>query len=161
MVEIPDQRKLHEPIKRWLELNGVKVLPESEKFPVAIKDVLPTQNYIFPDIIGVRETGDVVVVEVETDPDKILEVMGKCMLWKTAATYVYVAYPKEKCHKFKVLEKFGIGLLSVSEDGVDEVIKMLPAERSSYDSFKATELHPVDHEKQSELYKQIKRIIAA
>jgi hypothetical protein len=49
--------------------------------------------------------------------------MGKCILWKTVATYVYVVYPKERCHKFKVLEKFGIGLLSVSEDSVDEIIK--------------------------------------
>ena len=49
--------------------------------------------------------------------------------------------------------------LSVSENCVDEIIKMLPAERSSYDSFKATELHPVDFEKQSELCKQIKRIL--
>jgi hypothetical protein len=61
-----DQKKLHEPIKRWLESNGVKVLSESEKFPVPIKDMLPTQNYIFPDIIGVRETNDVVVVEART-----------------------------------------------------------------------------------------------
>jgi hypothetical protein len=89
----------------------------------------------------------------------MLEVMGKCMLWKTTATYVYIAYPKGTCRKFKVLEKFGIGLLSVSEDGVDEIVKMFPAEKSSYNSFKATELHPVDLEKQSELCKQIKRII--
>ncbi len=121
--------------------------------------MFPTQNYIFPDIIGVRETNDLVVVEVETDLDKMLEVMGKCMLWKTTATYVYIAYPKGICRKFKVLEKFGIGLLSVSEDGVDEIVKMFPAEKSSYNSFKATELHPVDLEKQSELCKQIKRII--
>lgn len=156
---VKEQKKLHEPIKRWLESRGIRILPESENLPVSIKDVLPTQHYIFPDIIGIGETNDVVVIEVETDLDKIFEVMGKCMLWKTTATYVYVAYPKEKCRKFKVLEKFGIGLLGVSEDGVDEIIKMLPAERSSYDSFKATELHPVDYEKQSELYKQIKRII--
>jgi hypothetical protein len=161
MVKILKQEKLHEPIKRWLKSNGVKVLPESEKFPVQVKDMFPTQNYILPDIIGIRETNEVVVVEVETNLDKIFEVMGKCMLWKTVATYVYIAYPKEKCHKFKVLEKFGIGLLSVSRDDVDEIIKMLPAERSSYASFKATELHPVDHEKQSELYKRIKRIIEA
>jgi len=154
-----DQKKLHEPIKKWLVSNGIKVLPESEKTPVSIRDVFPTQNYIFPDIIGIRETNDVVVVEVETDLDKILEVMGKCMLWKTTATYVYIAYPKEKCRKFKVLEKFGIGLLSVSEDNVDEIIKMLPTEKSSYASFKATELHPIDYEKQSELCKQVKRII--
>ena len=142
--QMSEQKKLYEPIKRWLESNGVKVLPESEKLPVPIKDVLPTQNYIFPDIIGIRETNDVVVVEVETNLNKILEVMGKCMLWKTTATYVYIAYPKQKCRKFGVLVKFGIGLLGVSEDGVDEIIRMLPVERSSYDSYKATELHPVN-----------------
>jgi len=156
-----EQKKIHEPIKKWLGSKGVKVLPESEKMPVSIKDVFPLQNYILPDIIGIRETIDLVVVEVETDINKILEVMGKCMLWKTIATYVYIAYPKEKCRKLKVLEKFGIGLLGVSETDVDEMIQMLPTEKSSYNSFKATELHPVDYEKQSEFYKQIKRIIEA
>ena len=154
-----EQKKLHEPIKKWLESNGIKVLPKSEKMPVSIKDIFPTQNYIFPDIIGIRETNDVVVVEIETDLKKIYEVMGKCMLWKTMATYAYIAYPKETCPKFIVLEKFGIGLLSVSEDSVEELIKMLPYDKSSYDSFKATELHPLNYEKQSELCKQIKRII--
>jgi predicted Fe-Mo cluster-binding NifX family protein len=83
--------------------------------------------------------------------------MGKCMLWKTMASYVYIAYPKEATRKFKVLEAFGIGLLSVSEDSVDEMIRILPEGKSSYAPFKVTELHPVNHEKQSELYKQVKR----
>ena len=48
MVKTSDQKKLHEPIKKWLESNGIKVLPESEKMPVSIKDMFPTQNYIFP-----------------------------------------------------------------------------------------------------------------
>lgn len=156
-----EQKRLHEPIIKWLESKGVRVLSESERFPVAIKDILSTQNYIFPDIIGVKETTEVVVVEVETNLDKILEVMGKCMLWKTIANYVYVAYPSESFRKFKVLEAFGIGLLSVSADAVSEVIKLLPDDRNSYAPRRVTELYPVNSEKQSELHKQIKRSLDA
>lgn len=79
--------------------------------------------------------------------------MGKCMLWKTTASYVYIAYPKDICLKFNILDKYGIGLLGVSKDGVEEIIKI------SNNLYKVTELHPVDFEKQSELYKKIKRII--
>ena len=90
--------------------------------------------------------------------DKIYEVMGKCMLWKTTATYVYIAYPKEKCNIFKVLKKFGIGLLGVSKDDVEEVIKIFP--EKTYDILSVTELHPLNHEKEREFYNQIRRIIA-
>ncbi len=151
--------KLHQPIKKWLESKGFKVLPESEKMAVMIKDVFPAQNYIQPDIIGIRKTPEVGVVEVETNLNKILEVMGKCMLWKTTANYVYIAYPKEKCLKLKVLGKFGIGLLGVSKDGVEEIVKISPSEKSSYAPRRVTELHPVIYEKQSELYKQIQRMM--
>ena len=126
---------------------------------VMIADVFPIKNYIQPDIIGFREeTREVCVVEVETNVDKFLEVMGKCMIWKTTATYVYIAYPKY-ISRFKVLEKFGIGLLEVWEDRIKELIKILPTEKSKYAPFRVKELHPVDLEKELGLYKQIKRMI--
>jgi len=156
-----EQKKFHEPIRRWLESNGVRVLPESEKMPVPIKDVFPAQHYLFPDIIGIRDIDQVVVVEVETVPDKILEVMGKCMLWKTIATYVYIAYPREKCHKFKVLEKFGMGLLGASDNDIEEIVEILPAKGTSHGILKVLELHPRDPPKEHELYSQIKRLVEA
>lgn len=126
-----EQRKLHQAIKNWLESQGFQVLPNSEKMPISIKDVFPTKFYIQPDLIGINESRNVLVVEVETDINKMLEVMGKCMLWKTTATYVYIAYPKDECRKFKVLEKFGIGLLGVTKDGVEEIIKIMPTKEDS------------------------------
>jgi hypothetical protein len=123
--------------------------------------MFPLQNYIFPDIIGVRGTTQVVVVEVETDMKKMFEAMGKCMLWKVLATYVYVAYPKKNAKIFKVLESFGIGELSVSEDGVDEIIKMLPDDASPYRSLGVVELHPLDMTRELELHNQIKQNLDA
>ena len=134
-----EQIELYEPIKKWLESKGFNVAHDAEKIPVLVKDIFPIRSWIHPDVIGIKNF-EVCVVEVEINLDKIYEVMGKCMLWKTTATYVYIAFPKEKCNKFKVLKKFGIGLLGVSKDDVEEVIKIFPEEK--YDLRSLTELHP-------------------
>ena len=155
---LADQKGLHSPIHKWLESKEVRVCPESEKVPVQVRDIFPPKNFIFPDVIGIRSNLDVFVVETETDPEKIFEVMGKCMLWKTLATYVYIAYPKEECEKLKVLERFGIGLLGVSGDHVDEIIP-LPTDGSNI--LKVVELHPLDYQRQADLYRQAKRLIEA
>lgn len=152
-----EQIKLYGPIKKWLESKGFDVLPDAEKIPVLVKDIFPIRKWIHPDVIGINNY-EVCVVEVEINLDKMLEVMGKCMIWKTTATYVYIAFPKEKCNKFEVLKKFGIGLLGVSKDGVEEVIKIFPEEK--YKLHSVLELHPLNHEKEREFYNQIKRIIA-
>ncbi len=154
-----DQTALYAPIKVWLESKGFKALITGGKqtqLVVPIKDLLPTQTFVIPDVVGVKDS-DVVVVEAETDADKFLEVLGKAALWKTMATFVYVAYPHEVCQEFRILEKFGIGLLSVSDGEVHEVIKILTNE--SADLFKVLELHPVDFPRQAELCQQIKRLV--
>lgn len=152
-----DQRELYEPIKKWLESKGFDVALESEKIPVIVKDIFPIRSWIHPDVIGIKEINEVCVVEVETNLDKILEAMGKCMLWKTTARYVYIAYPKEGCRELKILKKYGIGLLCVSKEGVEEKIQILPIE--GFPMRKLFELAPVDMKKESELYQQIKRMI--
>jgi len=154
-----DQAELYAPIKEWLEFNGFKALitgGKKSQIVVPIKDLLPTKTFVVPDIVGVRNS-DVVVVEVETDPEKILEVIGKATLWKTIATFVFVAYPRETCQECKLLEKFGIGLLSVSAGKVDEVIRILPTNPSGL--FKVFEIHPLDFQRQAELCQQIKRLL--
>jgi len=156
-MKIVDQRELYEPIKKWLESKGFDVALESEKIPVQVKDIFPIRSWIHPDVIGIKKINEVCVVEVETNIDKILEVMGKCMIWKTTARYVYIAYPKEEYHDLKILEKFSIGLLSVSKDGVEEIISILPT--SEFPIRKLFELIPLDMMKEFELYHQIKRII--
>ena len=155
---VREQIKLYEPIKKWLESKGFDVVSDAEKIPVLVKDIFPIRSWIHPDVVGIKSINEVCVVEVEINLDKIWEVMGKCMLWKTTATFVYIAFPKEKCNKFEVLKKFGIGLLGVSKDDVEEVIKIFPEE--TYDLLSLIELHPLNHEKEREFYNQIKRIIA-
>ena len=152
-----EQRLLYEPIKRWLESKGFSVVKNAEKIMVPIKDVYPIQYHIQPDVIGIRDINEVCVVEVETNIDKILEVMGKCMLWKTTARYVFIAYPKEQCCLFNVLQKFGIGLLGVLKDEVEEIVKILPSEKNGIYLIHTLQLAPIDPQKEAELYRQIKR----
>lgn len=121
-----------------------------------VKDLLPMKTYIVPDLVGIKES-DVVVVEVETDGDKVLEAIGKCMLLKTTALFVYLAYPQEQCKRLRILEKLGLGLLSISREKVEEVVEILPEESPGL--HKVLELHPLDFQRQAELAGQIKRIL--
>lgn len=152
-----NQEVFYKPIKKWLEAHNFRALvggPKS-KIVVPIGDVLPSRVHLVPDIIGVKDDV-VVIVEVETNMNKLFEVMGKCMVWKTVAKLVYIAYPTEKCQKSEVFEKLGLGLLGVSEKKVEEIIKIMP-EKSS-DLFKILELHPLDHNKELYLADYLKKV---
>lgn len=154
-----DQAELFEPIKKWLESKGFKVLitgGKSTEIIVPVKDLLLTKTYIVPDLVGINNS-DVAAVEVEMKPDKVLEAIGKCMLLKTTAKFVYLAYPKERCKRHRILEKLGIGLLSISGESVEEVVEILPKESSSL--YRVLELHPLDFESESDLARQIKSIL--
>ncbi|HIE34907.1 MAG TPA: hypothetical protein EYP79_01755 [Campylobacterales bacterium] len=96
---------------------------------------------------------------MEIDLKEILEVIGKCMVWKTLATLVYVAYPLEECKnkRFRLFKKLGLGLLGVSEKGAVEEIVELPKERQN--QFEVTELHQLDPVKEMELACYIKKIL--
>lgn len=155
-----EQRELYEPIKKWLESEGFRALVTGgsvQQLVIPIRDILPSRVHMVPDIVGFRR-GDTmaVIVEVETDLNRIVEVIGKCMVWKMIATLVYVAYPREKCKKSKILEKLGLGLLGVSKDEVEEVV-VLP--RKSGELWRVFELHPLDFQKQSDLIRLIEGII--
>lgn len=152
------QQSLYEPIKEWLESQGFKalVVGTQSKIVVPVADLLPSRVYLIPDVVGVKDNR-VAIVEVETSLDKAMEVIGKCMVWKVCATFVYAAYPLEKCHRFRVLEKLGVGLLGVSGKEVKEVVKMMPDEPSGL--LKVWELHPLYFSRESELADLIKRIL--
>ena len=153
-----NQKAFYIPIKEWLESQGFETLITSmqSKIVVPIGDILPTKGHFVPDLIGMK--GDqVVIVEVETNLDEILKIIGKCMIWKTVAALVYVAYPLEKCQKFRLFEKIGLGLLGVSETGVVEEIVELPKEREN--QLKIVELYPLDPLKEMELARYIKSIL--
>ena len=156
-----NKTSLYKSVKEWLESKGYKVLITAEKQEVVvpIKYLFPVKNYIIPDVISIKEhsIAPVVVVEVGTRIEQIYELIVKCLLWKTRATLVYLAYPKEICKEFKILEKYGIGLLSIDNGEVQEVIKMMPKEPLQL--YKVTELHPLDHAREQEFLKQIKDLI--
>jgi len=155
-----EQKQLYEAVRKWLESQGFQVLVTGGEpsIVVPVADVLPTRVHMIPDMVGIKEKDSMAaIVEVETNMDKILEVIGKCMVWKLFATLVYIAYPLEKCRKFSILEKLGLGLLGVSQQEVREVVKIMPTQ--SGELFRVLELHPLDFSKQTELIRLVKGIL--
>lgn len=152
-----NQQKLNNVIKRWLDSKGfnAKITGKEHRFTVQVEDLFPEKGYFIPDVIGIKNS-HVVIVETENKLDKMYEAIAKCLVWKVMATYVYIAYPKSKCKKFRVLEKYGIGLLSVSENKVDEVVSLTEDDMPKRS---VTELYPLDIGREQELAKQIKRVL--
>lgn len=153
------QKMLWKRVRDWLESKGYEVLITGGKreMVVPVSDIFPLKNYMTPDVVAISEkpVSHVCIVEVETSLRKIYEAIVKCMIWKTMATLSYLAYPKEKCKNIKVLSKYGIGLLSVSDSEVEEVVKILPKEARQL----PIQFHPVDYARELELRKLIKRIM--
>ena len=125
------------------------------EFVVPVKDLFSIKSYHIPDVVGIRNSS-VVVVETETRLNEIYEAIVKCLIWKTMATWVYLALPTKAVRELQVLRKYGIGLLSVSEKEVREIIE-LPKERS--ERLRIFELHPWDPQREQELFRQIKRYL--
>lgn len=154
------QQLLYEPIKTWLESKGFNALITGSEptIVIPVRDLIP-MTYKIPDLVGVDKSNKVIIIEVEQNEKKFPDVLGRCMLWKSIATFVYMAYPEGRCRSAKILEKLGIGLLSVNEkkNEVEELIGILPKE--SLDLHKVYELHPLDSEKELQLSKQIKGIL--
>jgi len=155
-----DQKLLYEPVKEWLESKDFKVLITGDKpeIVIPVSDIAPPL-YKIPDLMGIDKTDKVVIVEVEQEKKKFFDVLGRCMLWKCMATFVYIACPRNTFPRAKILEKLGIGLVNVNESNgeVEELISMFP--RSSTDLYKVCELHPLDFSKEQGLAKQIRDIL--
>jgi len=152
-----NQKVLYEPIRKWLESNGFKVLVTGSKTTIVIpiSDLVP-MAYKIPDLVGVNKNQRVVLIEVEKDKNRFFDAFGRCLLWRCVATFVYLAYPKGKINRAPLLERFGIGLLEVDSDSqsVKELIN-LPQEGSGL--IRVWELHPTDFNKELQLAEQIKR----
>lgn len=154
-----NQKILYQPIKNWLESRGFKVLISGEGSSVALPiwDLTP-MAYKVPDLIGVNNENKVVIVEVEQDKKKFADVLGRCMIWKCIATFVYITYPEKESPKILILDRLGLGQLSVNEKGeVKQIIPILP--KVSLDLHKLLELHPLDYPKELQLAEQLKKII--
>jgi hypothetical protein len=142
-----------EAIRAWLEAQGFKAAVAQEKFPIFVGDIVPSQVTMQPDVIGIKDS-KVCIIEAETDPTWFTCALGKSLVWKTLATYVYIAYPEENFKEFRILEKLGIGLLKVSPEEVTEAIKI-----SDKDIMSILELHPLDYEREQAIYTQLKGIL--
>jgi hypothetical protein len=156
------QQSFYEPVKAWLQDQGFECLITDGKrrqLVIPVTDLVPLRSYAVPDVVGVRGDGQdrqVVVVEVETKTDTFFSLLGKWMMWKVVATFVYAAFPVEEAVKFKLLERLGIGLLDVSGGRIKEVVEILSAWPSH--SHKILELHPLDPPREIQLAQEISRI---
>lgn len=85
---------------------------------------------------------------------RFCDALGRCALWKCAATFVYIAYPKGIISKAPLLERLGIGFLEVDlgTGSTTEIVKLPKAGESL---FAVLELHPLDFQKQQYLIRQI------
>lgn len=148
---------LFQKIKKWLESKGFQALitGNSRELVIPIAD-LYSASYKIPDLIGANQSGRVFIIEVENDKKKFFDALGRCILWKCFATFVYLAFPEESCPKAPFLERIGIGLISINED-VKECVTLFNEANKTL--FKTTELHPVDYHKELELAKYIRKVI--
>lgn len=153
-----NQKIFYRPIKNWLESQGFKVLiaGENSSIVLPIWDLTP-MAYKIPDLIGVNSENRIVIVEVEQDKKKLADVLGRCMIWKCIATFVYIAYPEKESQKILILGRLGLGQLSVnSKEEVKEIIPILP--KKPTDLHKLLELHPLDHPRELQLAESLKKI---
>ena len=148
---------LFQKIKCWLESKGFQTLVtgDSREFVIPIGD-LYSRGYKIPDLIGVNRDNRVFIVEVENNKEKFFDALGRCMLWKCFATFVYLAFSEKSCPKAPFLERVGIGLISVNNIVKEHVTLFDEMDKAL---FKATELHPGDHSKESELAQYIRRVL--
>ena len=147
---------LYEPIKAWLTARGFDVLVSGEKtnMVVPVSDLVPAV-YKIPDLIGVNKEGRVSVVEVEKDKRLFFDALGRCMLWKCVATYVYMAYPTNEIPHARVLMRLGIGLLEVDSNS-RAVYEKAPLPIKETDLHPLYELHPTDFRREQQLAKLIR-----
>lgn len=148
------QSELYEPVRRWLITEGfaATVLGTRLSLVIPISDLVP-MPYEVPDVVGIRD-GRVAIVEVEQDKARFLDALGRCLLWKCTASFVYLAYPAGILDRAPLLQRFGIGLLAVdTTSGVVTAPIRLPLDGVELHS--VHELHPVYFSKEQQLCKQI------
>ncbi len=149
------QQALYDPTKAWLESKGFRVLitGDKTKFVISVSDLL-TVPYMIPDLVGVDGSSRVAVAEVEKDKDGFFNALGRCMLWRCTATFVYLVYPKGEIERAPLLSRLGIGLLEIDQ-GSHAVNELISLPRQDSDLGTVWELHPTDPVKEQQLAAQI------
>lgn len=151
------QRSLYEPIRRWLVSQGFDAAVTGARLHVVVPvaDLVP-MPYKVPDVVGCREN-DVAVVEVETSKKRFFDALGRCLLWKSTAAFVFLAYPAGTLGgRVLLLDRLGVGLLEVDVDrDVVNAVMPLPL-GGGVEHFRVVELHPLDYPRQQELLRHIR-----
>lgn len=153
------QAELYDCIREWLVAEGfaAAVVGARLSMVIPVSDLVP-MPYKVPDLVGVRD-GRVAIVEVEQHLARFFDALGRCLLWKCIASFVYLAYPTSLVHRAPVLQRLGIGLLAVdSERRV--VTTPIPLPLEGLDLHAVYELHPLDSEREHQLCRQIGSICA-
>lgn len=152
------QQTLYEPTKAWLETKGFQamVTGAGTHFVIPISDLF-SAPYKVPDIVGVDASGRVVIAEVETDKEKFFDALGRCMLWRCMATFVYLVYPKGRIPRAPFLSRLGVGLLEVDDSNTASELVTLPKEAG--DLYSVLELHPTDFPKEQQLADHIRKTL--
>jgi hypothetical protein len=123
------EEPLYEPVRRWLELKGFRALiPGKEKQIILPVGALLGVRSLEPDLVGYKkENYDLLtVVEAKADKAGLFDGLGRCLVYQKVADFVYLALPRriaEGIGENSLYKDFGIGILSVDGDRVEERVK--------------------------------------
>jgi hypothetical protein len=145
------QRALYDPTRLWLESKGFRALITGHKknFVIPTSDLF-AGPYKIPDLVGIDRDDRVVIVEVETRKERFFDALGRCMLWRSMATFAYLVYPKGEVSRAAFLNRIAVGLLEVdiASHAVTELIA-LPQEGGNLRG--VWEIHPTDFAREQQL----------
>src|SRR5687768_863958 len=101
------QAGLYECVREWMVAEGFSaaIVGARLSLVIPISDLVP-MPYKVPDLVGVRD-GRVVIVEVEQDMARFFDALGRCLLWKCVASFVYLAYPTGRIERAPLLQRLG------------------------------------------------------
>ncbi|RSN78687.1 MAG: hypothetical protein DSO07_00805 [Thermoproteota archaeon] len=124
------EEQLYEPIRRWLELKEFRALiPGKEKQIVLPVGALFGVRSLEPDVVGYKKSNHrdlLTVVEAKADRVGLFDGLGRCLIYQKVADFVYLALPRriaEGIGENSLYKDFGIGILSVDGDRVEERVK--------------------------------------
>lgn len=155
------QQTLYGPARSFLETKGFRAFVtggQKKDFVIAVSDLF-AGGFKVPDLIGVGSNNRVVIAEVETDRKKFFDALGKCLLWRCTATFVYLVYPRGKIARAPFLGRVGIGLLEVDEKS-QAVTELVRLPEPDGDLWSVVELHPTDIPKEQQLASLIRNSLA-
>jgi len=153
------QEALYAPIQNWLTTRGFQSIVTGEKrlrMVISVDDLAPNA-YKVPDLVAIDQSNNVAIVEVEQNKRRFFDALGRCMVWRCMAVFVWMAYPKTESFAISALDKLGVGFLTVDCDtlSVEEKIS-LPSEGTELHA-KVLELHPTDSVRQQQIAAAISR----